>query len=568
MPINIQNDPHRSQLTDAGLAAQRQGDFNKAVALFQQAVDLAPLNADSHGNLADALRDAGDVEKALAAYDRAIQLDPRRSTFYNNRGTLRRMIGRLTEAIQDYQFVIAHPSPDMPMAILSYAYNNLANALDDQGATEQAMPYYRLALQSDPSNSGSYSNMLLATASIPDFNPIEALDLERQWWARYASHITPMSHKPPGRTSRPLRVGLVSADFRSHSVAFFLLPLLSRFDRSRFHFTCYADIASPDQYTKQFHDLASAWRNIRNSSDHVAAQMIEFDKMDILLDLGGHTGFARLGIFAYKPAPIQVAYLGCPISTGSPLIDWRITDALADPPGMTDAHFSEKLWRLDRPAWCFRPIADIPTVETPPVSRHTHFTFGSFNNFCKVTPQLISLWAEILRNAPNSRLLLKGTALADAPFTSTLLERFSALGVQSDRILLRPRNLDARDHLAAYNEIDLALDTFPYNGTTTTCEALYMNVPVLTCSGTTHHSRVSTSLLSALNLPELIAQSPDQYKTFAIRFAQNQVTLATIRSGLRQRLQQSPLMNESAFATAFTTALRHMWRRYSEPNRR
>jgi predicted O-linked N-acetylglucosamine transferase (SPINDLY family) len=303
---------------------------------------------------------------------------------------------------------------------------------------------------------------------------------------------------------------------------------------------------------------AHAWRSIVRLSDEQVADMIREDRIDILVDLAGHSADNRLLVFARKPAPVQVNYQGYPATTGLTAIDYRLTDILSDPPGLNEPYYSEQLIRLPRTDWCFHPSEDAPAVTALPAIRNGHVTFGSFNNLAKVNEPLLKLWAEILRSLPTSRLSLKARGLASMSAQDMVRQVMSKHGVAPDRLDFSGQ-VPWAEHLPRYNQIDIALDTYPYHGTTTTCEAMWMGVPVVTLAGPIHVARVGVSLLTNVGLPELIAQSPEQYVQIAIGLAGDLVRLAAVRRSLRDRMLASCLTDGESLARDIENAYRTMW---------
>jgi predicted O-linked N-acetylglucosamine transferase (SPINDLY family) len=338
-----------------------------------------------------------------------------------------------------------------------------------------------------------------------------------------------------------------------------MLPLLQHHDHQQFEIFCYSNThVAPDDITSRFRSYADQWRAIAGMNDEQVAEQIRADAIDILVDLSGHTANHRLLVFARKPAPVQVSYLGYANTTGLTAIDFRLTDAFADPPGVTDRFNSEKLFRLSHTNWSFAEMEPSPPVESSPAIRQGHVTFGSFNNFSKVTDLMLQLWASILREVLGSHLLLKSSAFAVASVQDRLRKSFAAQGIDASRLIFRGMEKKHSNHLAVYGEMDIALDTFPYHGTTTTCDALWMGVPVITLAGETHVSRVGLSLLSNIGLPELIASSPDQYVQLAVDLANDQDRMQTLRQTMRARMLASPLMNAPRFARDVEEAFRQM----------
>jgi predicted O-linked N-acetylglucosamine transferase (SPINDLY family) len=326
--------------------------------------------------------------------------------------------------------------------------------------------------------------------------------------------------------------------------------------------TCYANGSEEDATTERLKALSDAWRIVAAKSDDEAHALIRDDRIDILVDLAGHTGRNRMTLFARRAAPIQVTYLGYPNTTGLKAMDYRFTDAMADPVGSTEALHTETLVRLDGGFLCYRPPEDGPAVAEPPVVASGCITFGSFNTLAKVNVALIARWSAILAGVPDSRLVLKARSFADPVARDYILQLFVQNGIAPERIELSDWTADTRSHLERYAGIDIALDTFPYNGTATTCEALWMGVPVVTMAGRVHASRVGASLLSRIGLDALIASSPEAYLRAAIDLAHDLPRLRDLRGALRARMAASPLMDSARIARAVEAAYRTMWRQY------
>ena len=358
---------------------------------------------------------------------------------------------------------------------------------------------------------------------------------------------------------RRLRIGYVSADFREHSVARFLKPLLLARDHEAFEVFCYSAVVNPDSMTRQFQGLADHWRNATGLSDGNLAEKIHDDCIDILVDLGGHTAGNRLPMFARKPAPIQVTWLGFPGTTGLASIDYRLVDPITDPQDNGDDLASETLFRLADGFLCYGPPDDSPTILE---ERHlnTTLTFGSFNNPAKLSATTIDTWSALLAQLPHARLLLKGRPFDDATGRARFLNAFLHRGIDRERIDFVGYLSSSTEHLALYRQVDIALDPFPYNGTTTTCEALWMGVPVVTLCGDRHSGRVGASLVTQLGLRELIARDVQHYVDIAAALAADRKRLAELRLGLRRRMAASSLCDGPAFARKIEAAYRTMWR--------
>jgi protein O-GlcNAc transferase len=359
-----------------------------------------------------------------------------------------------------------------------------------------------------------------------------------------------------------LRIGYVSADLRSHSVAFFLESILAARNQREFEVLCYSNSVAADTTTARLRALVDGWRDIAGLDDEQAAALIRSDAIDILVDLAGHTKANRLPLFTRKPAPIQITYLGYPDTTGIEAIDYRLTDEWADPPGQTEHLHSEQLVRLPDGFLCYQPPSSCPPVGPLPLLLSGRVTFGSFNNLAKVSPTVIGYWAAILAAVPGSRLLLKSKALADSGTRKYIHQQFCAHGIEAGRVELVGWTPARVDHMALYSEVDVALDTFPYHGATTTCEALWMGVPVVTLAGPVHVSRVGVSLLHAAGLAELIAESPQEYARKAAELVADTGRLAALRGDLRERLRASRLTDAQRITASIEVAYRDMWRRF------
>jgi predicted O-linked N-acetylglucosamine transferase (SPINDLY family) len=342
-------------------------------------------------------------------------------------------------------------------------------------------------------------------------------------------------------------------------VAFFFEPLLMAHDRSAVEIFCYSDAVRPDDVTARLQRHADHWRDVAGQSDEQFIAQVRADRIDILVDLAGHTAGNRLRAFAARPAPVQVTYLGYPNTTGVPAVDYRFTDALADPPGEADTLYTEKLIRLPRCAWCYRPPDPSPHHNPLPAQESGAVTFGSFNMPAKLSEETLDLWSQLLAAVPNSKLMLKFAALSEQSMRDHFARLFAARGVAESRLILRGRDEAVKHHLRSYHEIDIALDTFPYHGTTTTCDALWMGVPVVTLIGNAHVSRVGASLLNAVGLDDLVTTTREQFIATAAALAGDLPRLAKLRSTLRGVMQKSPLMDAAGLAREIERSYREIW---------
>jgi predicted O-linked N-acetylglucosamine transferase (SPINDLY family) len=327
---------------------------------------------------------------------------------------------------------------------------------------------------------------------------------------------------------------------------------------------CYAETKQPDFITNRIRELSDHWRPTVGLTDTAVAEQVRADGIDILVDLAGHTCDNRLLVFAHKPAPIQITWLGYPNTTGMPVMDYRFTDEIADPPGPADHYHSERLIRLPRGFLCYGPPDNAPGVSDLPVRQTNRLTFGSFNNLPKLNAEVIGLWSQILQGVPNACLLLKSKQFADEQTRQRFVDLFSVQGIAAERVILLPRVSSTGGHLAVYQQVDIGLDPFPYNGTTTTCEALWMGVPVITLRGSRHSGRVGASILTRVGLSDLITDSPEQYVRLAMELAQDTDGLERLRATLRARMQASPLCNGRMFARSMENTFKILWKNWCE----
>jgi len=542
-----------------GAALEAQGSLEAAEDAFASALRVRPEFAEAHNDLGRLARRRGAPETAARCFRRALALDAGFAEAHNNLGNVLEAQGRLEEAIACYRQALA-VRPE-----LALAWNNLGNALKAQARLDEAIAAFRRALALD--FAPAHGNLLFALNYLDGLDRGEVLAEHRAWARRQeallASEREPHSNEPD--PDKRLRVGYVSPDFRTHSVAYFAEPLIARHDRERFEVVLYADLAGGaqvDPVTERLRASADGWRNVSGESDRALAALVRRDRIDVLVDLAGHTAGNRLPVFARKPAPVQVSYLGYPNTTGLESIDYRLTDAVADPPGASDRFYSESLVRLPRGFLCYRPPEPSPAIAAPPATREGYVTFGSFNNAAKLSPGVIEAWARILRALPSARLRVKAPQIGDEGTRRLWRERLARAGVDPGRLTLEGFVAGAAEHLDAYRRIDVALDTFPYNGTTTTCEALWMGVPVVALAGAGHASRVGLSLLSQIGLEAFAADTVEAYIERAVALARDPQGLARLRATLRDRLRASPLRDESGLARAVEAQYRWMWGRW------
>ncbi len=572
-----------------GVALQMQGA--DALAALRKAAKRLPEDADAHYNLGNALQMAGRHSEATTAYARALQLAPNDAEIHANRGAALHALGQYREAQASHRRALEIAPEDGEThynlantlaalnqhhaAVESYrravilaplhaaAQHNLGNTLRELGQIEAAIAAYRRALQIAPDYAEAQSGLLFACNLLPDFPPAAMLAEARRYGELAARHAQPRRiwpNKPKPR--RRLRIGLVSGDLRRHPVGYFLENVLAALTGSRLKFFAYANFSGGDELSERLRATCHRWREVAQMSDARLAEKIAEDRIDILIDLAGHTAANRLPLFAWKPAPVQVTWLGYFATSGVAAIDYL----LADPwtlPVSEEAGYTEKIRRLPETRMCFSaPDEDIPVAPLPALA-NGHVTFGCFNNLAKMTPAVVALWARILKAAPDSRLFLKSHQLDDPQERRATRQRYAAHGIASERLILEGQSSRA-EYLAAYQRVDIALDPFPYAGATVSAESLWMGAPVLTLAGRRLVSRQSVGLLQNAGLPEWIAGDPDDYLAKAIRHSTDLPRLAALRSSLRQQVLTSPIFDAARFARHFEEALRGMWVEWCE----
>jgi predicted O-linked N-acetylglucosamine transferase (SPINDLY family) len=541
-----------------GILLQAQGRLNEAESSYRNALAVKPDYPEMQNNLGTALLDLGRLDEAEHCFRQALEGRPAYAEAHVNLGQALRSQGRLAEAEQNIRAALAL-NPE-----LAVAHNYLANVLRSLGRLEEAEASYRRALALKPDDAETHSNLVFLLNYIPGRRPAQIFHEHRKFAQRFCRFADPEPHANAARPARQLRIGYVSADLRDHAVAFFIEPVLANHDRKGFEVFCYYNLARADAVTERLRTLVDHWRDVAACDDETLARLIRSDAIDILVDLSGHTGHSRLTVFGRKPAPVQAAWLGYLNSTGLEAMDYRITDANATPRGPLDAFHSEKLVRLPGSQWCYRAPLNSPDVAPPPCLASGIVTFASFTNPAKIGEPNIKLWSRLLALVPKSRLLVVGATLTSIP--EEFVKRFTRQGIAPERLQLMGAK-PFPEYLALHREADVILDTNPYSGGTTTCHALWMGVPVVTLAGETATSRGGASLLNAVGLRELVAETPKQYVDFAAALAADPKRLARVRAGLRKRMAASPLMDEVRFTRNLEKAYRAMWRAWCDKQR-
>jgi predicted O-linked N-acetylglucosamine transferase (SPINDLY family) len=548
-----------------------QGKLEDLLASRQRTIELKPHDAVAHNDLGAAFQDLAKIDDAIACYRRAVQLRPDYAEAHYNLGNALKEQGKLDEAIACCRRALAL-KPDF-----AQAHNVLGNALKDQGLLDEAVACYHRALECDPNYAGAHNNLLLALQYCDGVTLSALAEAHADYDRRHAAHLL-SQHLPkveqvangPSSTGRAdacptvaripqrsLRIGFVSPDFGRHPVGWFLRSVLENLGRHQFETVCYSDRIVKDDFTSRLQAAATQWRDVVRLNDQRLSEQIRGDRIDILFDLAGHTAGNRLLVFARKPAPIQITWAGYVGTTGLTAMDYLLADRYEVPPG-AEQYYRERVLRMPDGYICYEPPAYAPAVTPLPAWESGGVTFGSFNNPAKITGRAIEVWATILRRMPGARLVLKFKGWDNTGLARRCIERFGAYGIGPDRLeLLGPSPHD--QFLAAYSRIDLALDTFPYCGGLTTCEALWMGVPVITCPGETFAGRHSLSHLSNVGLTETIAHDLDEYVELAVSLAGNLPRLAALRAGLRQQMAASPLCDGKRFSANLAAVLYGAW---------
>jgi len=622
----IEADPQRENYYNTlGVVLRKQGKSAQARDCYSQVLKLSPGDVDVAFNLANVLCDLGESSQAIHYYQQACARKPDHLSAHLNLGHLYRKLGALEEAeccfrqgLKDVglqpelllglglslldqlrcqealelmlQLIECRPQdaeahfyagnalhalgqiagaesehrlcislkPDYTMA-----WNNLGNDLRDQGRLDEAADAYIKALQLKPDYMRAHSNLLFALHYTSGSAKASFAE-HRHWDEVHAKPLRPVSpvYANTADVGRKLRIGYVSPDFREHSVAYFIEPILADHDREYVEVYCFSDVKKVDSVTQRLKGYADKWVDISACSDDAVADIVRQESIDILVDLAGHTRHHRLMVFARKPAPVQVTYLGYPATSGMTAMDYRLTDEWADPIGQERYH-SEKLLRLPGGFLCYTPSLEAPELASLPYRKNGYITFGCFNHLSKVSSEVVAIWAEILQQLPGSQIVLKHISLQDAKVRERYLQIFETNGVDRDRINMLDWSASVGEHLACYSQVDIALDTFPYNGTTTSCEALWMGVPVVCLKGKTHAGRVGLSLLASVGRPEWVAGNKKEYVSLALQLAEPE-HLSELRTGLRQEMAASSLCNRRETTHALEDAYRSMWQTWCE----
>lgn len=556
------------------------GQIDEAVEQYQKAIAMRPGVAELYINLALALEIRGRYEYALAAIDNALKIRPDWSLAWNNRAKTLRDQGRLEEAATSARRALAitpdlaeahinlagclMDSGDIDGAIVSIrrglelapgnptAHNLAANIWKEAGTVNDSIAELDRALKLNPDDAAFHSNKVYLLEFDPRSDGQSLLSEQRRWNARHALDKRIHPHENDRNPDRRLRIGYISPYFHAHAESFFVVPLLESHDHKQFEIYCYSDTNHSDGVTERIRRAANIWRPTNGASHEELARTIRGDRIDVLVDLTMHMAFNRAVALAQKPAPVQVAWLAYPGGTGLDAMDYRITDPWIDPPGMDESCYQEKSIRLPRTWICFDPLGDDPP---PPPRAPGPICFGSLNNPCKLNEPVLELWARVLNAVPDSRMLLQTLSEFQR---KRITELFQASGIHPNRIEFVPR-CSRGEYRKLYHRIDIGLDPLPYNGITTTCDALWMGVPVISMAGQIAAGRAGASILNNIGLGELATTTSEDFVKSAASLASDMDRLTELRRTLRDRLRGSPLMDGPAFARNMETAYRRMW---------
>ncbi len=552
-----------------GRLSVSQQNFQAAAISFRRAIKLKPATATSYADLGVALVRVGDLEGAKDAYTQSLALAPDVPDVLNNLANTMFKLDKMTARyMSDPHKMYLHAlelCPDFAEAQLNLAFflaqcgfTNLVT-----GNAEAAAIEYREALEVRPNFPEAHSNLLLCIQYLDTLTHEEKFQEHIKFAGKFETPVKPFwpTHQNTPDASRRIRVGYVSADFRNHAVASFFEPILKNHDRTKFDIYCYYNHAQQDEMSTHIRSLADAWRPCDRATDNDLFEIITADQIDVLVDLSGHTAANRLPVFAMKPAPVQMTWIGYAGTTGLTAMDYRITDRHLDPPGMTEPFHVEKLARLPTASATFTPSPESPAVNALPALARQVVTFASLNGAAKITTTALETWAKILQSVSNSRMLIGN--VNDESLRIKIIGIFKERGVAEDRLDLR-RRLTMNEYLSLHHEIDICLDSFPYAGGTTTCHALWMGVPVVTLAGNHPITRCGVALLSPLGLSDYIAENNSEYISIASDMANDLNKLSTLRSTLRNKMENSTLMKPIELVGGLETIYRDVWTKWCQ----
>ena len=551
------NPDHVEALCNYGNLIQSEARFDEALECYRRAILLNPEFAPAYFGRGNAYRGKGMIRDAVAAYQEAVRLEPEYVEAYNNMAVALNTLAEPDAAVEACQRGLAlQPNSGQ-------LYANLALAMQAQGRVSEAIGAHRTAVELRPNDPAEHSNLLYCLNFDPAGDPRTIFSEHLAWAQRHAEPFTEQAppHSNDRDPDRRLRVGYLSPFFREHAVNYFAEPMISAHDHAQFEVFCYSDTQRGDTATERMKKAADHWRDVTHQSDEQIAHQVRDDGIDIFVDLTGHIGPNRLPVFARKPAPVQVTYLGYQNTTGMSAMDYRLTDAQTDPPGTTEDCYTEQLVRLPRSFFCYRPADDSPAVTPLPASTNGIFTFGSFNSLAKISETVARAWLEILSRVPGSRLFI--LANREGFFEHRLHGFAGQRGIAQDRIELCERR-PHREYLELFSRVDIGLDPFPFNGHTTTCDSIWMGVPVVMLEGSTYASRFGGSVLRNVGLETWISNSIDAYIETAVRHADDLDSLLQLRRDLRPRMAASVLLDSTGFTRNLEQAYRRLWKTWCD----
>ncbi len=548
------NAKHASAHYNLGLALLYAGDNARVVQLFRTAVRLREAFPQAWVGLALALEAQGDFEGAIESYRQAVRVKPDFVEAHRNLGLICLQRGQVKAADESYRRALLASPGD------AESYLGLASVLKERGDIDAAIEACCKALDVDPNHIAGRSNLLFALNYHPDKSAEEIFAAYVEYDERFGlpQRRSWRAHDNDPNTARRLKVGYVSPDFNHHPVRHFLEPLLANHDKTAVEIYAYAELTQEDAVTSRYRAIVDHWIPSRGLTDAALAARIRDDKIDVLVDLAGHTMNSRLGAFAIKPAPVSMSWLGYGYTTGLSAIDYFLADSASAPQG-ADGLFAERPWRLATPAYAYRPADGMGPVGTLPSARRGHVTFGTLTRAVRINHRSIRVWSEILRRVKGARLVVNSRSYLDADMRSRLAERFAENGIAADRLELG----FSSPPWDVLRDMDIGLDCFPHNSGTTLFESLYMGVPYVTLAGRPSVGRLGSSILHGVGHPEWIARSEDEYADIAVALASDLPKLAALRAGLRAQMQASAVMDEPAFARKLEAAYREMFSRWA-----
>jgi protein O-GlcNAc transferase len=549
---------YRDGCRNLALFLRERAQWPEAIAMYRRVLYLHHNDPELEIYLADSLRGAGEFDEAIGVYERNLARRPGTPVVYRGLAQAYEARGDLKNAAEAYKQAVKLQGDFVEVLC------ELGNLNITLGKIHAGLECFTRAITVRPTDPLPYSHRLSALHYLTDIDPAVIFHEHVDWNQKHAQPLNYeiRQHDVDRDPNRRLRIAYVSPNFRAHPIGYFTESIIANHNPAQVETFAYADLLQSDATTARLQKLFHQFRNTTGMSDQNLSEMIRADKIDVLIDLAGHTPGNRLLVFARKPAPIQITYLGYPDTTGLSAMDYRLSDVHADPPGQTEAYYSEKLVRLPRSFLVYRPPAEAPEVSPLPAIQNGFITFGSFNELPKLSFKTTDLWIQILKATTNSHLLLKNPGLSDPETRNEFLQRFTAAGIEASRIDLRAASPTIQENLKTYSEIDIALDTFPFNGDLTTCEAMWMGLPIITLAGSTYASRIGASLLTNIRLPELIAQSEDQYIHVAVDLTKELEALAEIRDSIREWLTESPIVDGRRWTWNIEAQLRVAWKDY------